>query len=226
MTAVSLLWLGGPRWGVPDLSDGAHVARFGWLLYILSNTSLWDGEKTASLPGNVKPLWQLFAGTALWYYFEGSWQRLTLVSRLTGRSLICICKVLVQINNIWCGSHGSDIRKKFENKETRCWIINVAKNIKAWKEKKQKHKRTDLWSQTKSTEGGVVAQDTPMPANALISKLITLALILYLWFMELTTDLTHAFHYAWLVGNETLLQQPIKKKKFWHFFMNLSLGQG
>lgn len=36
--------IGSLLWGVPDLSDGAHVARFGWLVYILSNMSLWGTE--------------------------------------------------------------------------------------------------------------------------------------------------------------------------------------
>lgn len=74
-------------WGVPDLSDGA---RFGWLVYILSNMSLWG-------TGNCIPSRKCQTAVAglcwhctLWYYFEESWQRLTHVSRLTGRTLICI----------------------------------------------------------------------------------------------------------------------------------------
>lgn len=134
MTAVSQLWLGDcfeefptfpmePMW--PD-SVGCFTSCQTWV---------HEAAKTASSPENVKLLWQLFAGAVLWYYFEGSWQWLTLVSRLTGRTLICICNVLVQINNIWCGSQRSDIPKKFENKEMRCWVINVAKTTKPGKNK-------------------------------------------------------------------------------------------
>lgn len=40
MASEILLQLRSSDWRVPDLSDGAHVARCAWLVYILSNTSL------------------------------------------------------------------------------------------------------------------------------------------------------------------------------------------
>lgn len=42
-SCISVL-IGRLLWGVPDLSDGAHVARFSWLVYILSNMSLGGTE--------------------------------------------------------------------------------------------------------------------------------------------------------------------------------------
>lgn len=39
--------IGRSLWGVPDLSDGAHVAWFGWLRYILSNTRRWGRGSVA-----------------------------------------------------------------------------------------------------------------------------------------------------------------------------------
>lgn len=111
MTAVSQFWLGGcfeefltfqmePMW--PD--------SVGWFTFC--QTWVCEAQKTASLPENVKQLWQVFAGTVLWCYFEESWQRLTLVLRLTVSTQICICKAFVQINNIWCGSWRSSLLKK------------------------------------------------------------------------------------------------------------------
>lgn len=44
MTAVSQFWLGGCFEEFLTFQMEAHVARFGWLVYILSNTSLWGTE--------------------------------------------------------------------------------------------------------------------------------------------------------------------------------------
>lgn len=104
--------------------------------------------------------------------------------------------------------------RKFENKAHRLWGINIMKNIKAKKEK--------IFHRNESKEGGVVAQDTPTPAKAVISKLITLVLILYLWFMELTAGLTHAFHYAWLLGMKGFCCCVFKK--FLHLLSKLEFG--
>lgn len=174
-------------------------------------------RKTASHPENVKLLWQFSAGTTLIFYLF----------------------FFIFLKNLGCAWHSQDwpeelwfaftfankqhlmwFRKdqtfwrKFENKAHRLWGINTMKNIKAKKEK--------IFHRNESKEGGVVAQDTPTPAKAVISKLITLVLILYLWFMELTAGLTHAFHYAWLLGMKGFCCCVFKK--FLHLLSKLEFG--
>lgn len=54
--------IGRMLWGVPDLSDGAHVARFGWLVYILSNMSLWGTENFQEMSNcTVILFWRILA---------------------------------------------------------------------------------------------------------------------------------------------------------------------
>lgn len=124
MTAVSQLWLGGcceefltfqmePMW--PD--------SVGWFTFC--QTWVCEAQKTASLPENVKQQWQVFAGTVLWYYFEKSWQRLTHVLRLTGRTVICIQSACSNKQHLmWFITISL---KKLENKVHGCCLENKAR---------------------------------------------------------------------------------------------------
>lgn len=96
--------------------------------------------------------------------WEESWQRLTCVLRLTGRTLVCI-------NNVTCKF--IEIRKKL----TKCIVGAVWKKMR-WEPAGHVSSEATLAADRGGGEG--VAQEQQMPVKAPIRKLITLVLILYL----------------------------------------------
>lgn len=90
--------------------------------------------------------------------------------------------MLVQINSTRWGSWRSDILNTLRSKVHSDNKANTLETIP-----------------TLSRGRGCCTGHTRAPGKVPIRKLITLVLILYLWFMLLTTDLTLAFHYFWFV---------------------------
>lgn len=168
--------------GVPDLSDGAHVARFGWLVYILSNMRLWGTEKTHLFRKSVKQQWQVLAGTALWYYFWGILAEVDTCLAVDRKKLWFACRVAC--SNKQHSTRLVEIRRS----EEVGWKKGVAAASKSKVRRSGPGKSMCVLNEANyQTEGGGVAQDIPMPAIAPIRKFITLLIIPCLWFMVPTT---------------------------------------
>lgn len=118
------------------------------------------------------------------YYFEESWQRLTHVLRLTGRTLICMqsaCTNKQQLMRFINMRHFEEvIRRKCPSFAEKMKRVPSGQGRECFSEA----------TPTLNRGGGCCTG----LAKTLIRKLITLVLILYSWFMELTIGLTLAFH--------------------------------
>lgn len=133
--------IGRPLWGVPDLFEGVHVARFGWLvLHSVKHKSvrsrkLHPFQKMSNSSGRSSLL-ALGCDIILKNLGRG-WH----VSRRWPRELWFASRVLVQINNICCGSSRSDVLQKFTEQSAQPSWGKQSRNHQGQRE----HVSLELW---------------------------------------------------------------------------------
>lgn len=176
--APSQLWLAVPfAVLLTFLTEPMWPDAVGWF-YILSNTSVWGTGKTGRLPGSVN---SSDRSSLLLYFFRG---------------ILAEGDTRLAVGRENPGLH----KQHYPASSWTIWRSELKGT--GWSEQRGHWGQGSVLKLRLAPDLGREGpmQEQQMPVKALIRKVITLVLILYLWFMELTAVLTRAFHYFWLVA--------------------------